>query len=458
MINKDLYPTPTDVIQQMLVGSNITNAKILDPSAGFGNILDYAKAFTSDLFCYEIEDRLQPILKDKQYRLLGEDFLKAQRENVSHITHIVMNPPFSRDSEHILHAWEIAPEGCEIIALCNWETIDNYYSARRKSLKYIIQDHGTVQNLGSVFSNAERTTNTEIGLIKLYKPLQSEDIDYSMFFMKEEEEEKQQINGIMEFNEVRAIVNRYVGILKQFDIMQQSLNYINTNGGQIGMSKLSYEMSYSKSFTDKETFAKNLQKSSWSHIFSKLNMNKYLTSQMMQKVNKFVEDQQKVPFTMKNIFVMLDIIFQTRHESLQNSLVEAIDNFTRYTHENRYNVPGWKTNAGHMLNKKIIIDCVVNISYSGSYNLSHGYRRGYLEDLIKVLCNITGTDFNTTKSIYSWLDKDWITGKWYEIDFFEIKFFKKGTLHLKFKNNDHWKLLNQYYAKIKGFTLPEDLK
>lgn len=456
MINKDLYPTPTEVIQHMLVGSNISNAKILDPSAGFGNILDYTKAYTNNLYAYEIEDRLQAVLKDKQYRLLGEDFLKSQREDISHITHIIMNPPFSADSEHILHAWEIAPEGCEIIALCNWQTIDNYYSSRRRSLKHIIQDYGTSQNLGSVFQNAERQTNVEIGLIKLYKPISSEDIDYSMFFTQEEEEEKQQVNGIMDFNEVRSIVNRYVGILKQFDIMQQSLNYINDNGKEIGMGGLSYEMSQNRSFTDKETFAKNLQKSSWRYIFNKLNMNKYLTTKMIEKVNKFVEDQQKVPFTMQNIFVMLDIIYQTRHESLQNALVEAVDNFTKHTHENRYEVPGWKTNLGHMLNKKIIIDYIATTNFGSSYQLNHGNRRNHLEDLIKVLCNITGTDFTTTKNIWQWLDKDWVTGQWYTVDFFEIKFFKKGTLHLKFKNIEHWKMLNEYYGKIKGFTLPED--
>lgn len=456
MINKDLYPTPNEVIQQMLSGTNITKAKILDPSAGFGNILDYAKAYTNDLYCYEIEDRLQPVLKEKQYKLIGEDFLSAQTKDISHITHIIMNPPFSRDTEHILHAWDIAPEGCEIIALCNWQSINNYYSQRRRSLKNIIQDYGTSLNLGSVFQNAERTTDTEIGLIKLYKPISTNDIDYSMFFMEEEEEE-QQSNGIMQFNEVRAIVNRYVGILKQFDIMQQSLTYINNNGKDIGMSTLSYEMSYSKGFTDKETFAKELQKSSWSYIFRKMNMNKYLTSKMIDKVNKFVEDQQKVPFTMRNIFIMLDMIYQTRHESLQNALVEAVDNFTKHTHENRYNVPGWKTNLGHMLNKKIIINNGVRTYFGTEYHLTDRTKDN-IEDIIKVLCNITGIDHSQTKNIWQWLDKEWRTGNWYFTDFFEIKFFKKGTLHLKFKDFNHWRMLNEYYGKIKGFTLPEDFK
>lgn len=453
MINKDLYPTPDNVIEQMLFGSDITNAFILDPSAGFGNILDYAKIYTDNLNCFEIEDRLQAILKDKQYKLIGTDWLNAQKGDISHITHIIMNPPFSKDLEHIIHAWEIAPEGCEIIALCNYETINNVYSHGRRHLKYIIEQNGSCSNLGSVFIDSERTTNVEIGLIKLYKPISSEDIDYSMFFTEEEEEEKQS-NGLMQFNEVRAVVNRYVGILKQFDIMQQSLDYINSNGKEIRMDRLSYEMSQNKSFTDKETFAKNLQKSSWRYLFNKMNMDKYLTSAMMNKINKFIETQQKVPFTMRNIFTMLDMIYQTRHESLQNALVDAVDNFTRYTHENRYEVEGWKTNLGHMLNRKIIINRAVNISWK-SYQISYNLQRDYLDDLIKVMCNLTGVDYNTTKPTHNWIDKEWTTNTWYEVDFFEIKFFKKGTLHLKFKDVDQWKLLNRSYGKVKGFTLKE---
>lgn len=437
----------------MLFCTDITGARVLDPSAGFGNILDYAKRFTDNLSCFEIEDRLQAILKDKEYLLLGTDWLKSKKEDIPHITHIIMNPPFSKDAEHIIHAWEIAPEGCEIIALCNYETINNTYSYGRKSIKYIIENNGNCENLGSVFEDAERTTSVEIGLIKLYKPIVSEDIDYTMFFTEEDDEEKQS-NGIMQFNEVRAVVNRYVGILKQFDIIQESLNYINSNGSAIGMSGVQYSMSQDKGFTDKKTFARNLQKSSWRHLFDKMNMNKYLTSAMINKINKFVETQQKVPFTMRNIFVMLDIIYQTRHESLQNALVDAVDNFTKYTHENRHMVKGWKTNLGHMLNRKIIIDRAVNITWK-SYQLSHNSQRDKIDDLIKVMCNLTGVDYSTTKETYKWLNEDWETNTWYNIDFFEIKFFKKGTLHLRFKDENQWKLLNASYGKIKGFTLKE---
>jgi len=58
----------------------------------------------------------------------------------------------------------------------------------------------------------------------------------------------------------------------------------------------------SRMVTTKEQFSKIIQKRSWQHIFNKLNMEKYVTSGVMKDINKFVETQEKVPFTMKNIY------------------------------------------------------------------------------------------------------------------------------------------------------------
>ena len=41
MFNKDFYPTPNEVIEQMMFGIDIANNVFLEPSAGKGNIIDY---------------------------------------------------------------------------------------------------------------------------------------------------------------------------------------------------------------------------------------------------------------------------------------------------------------------------------------------------------------------------------------------------------------------------------
>lgn len=41
--NPDFYPTPVEVIEQMMMGEDIIGKTILEPSAGSGNIVDWLK-------------------------------------------------------------------------------------------------------------------------------------------------------------------------------------------------------------------------------------------------------------------------------------------------------------------------------------------------------------------------------------------------------------------------------
>lgn len=195
-------------------------------------------------------------------------------------------------------------------------------------------------------------------------------------------------------------------------------------------------------------------------------MEKYVTSGVMKDINKFVETQEKVPFTMKNIYRMLQIIVGTRQETYNRALEEAIDNFTRHTHENRFGVEGWKTNAGYMLNKKFIVEGIMETQSYMGFNVKHSsYNLSRIDDLVKVLCNITATDYNTIGSLYRFNydsnhNKMFIIepNTWYEWRFFDVKFFKKGKMHIKFKDVDVWYRLNKAYGELKGFTLSEQYK
>ncbi|MBR2237434.1 MAG: hypothetical protein IJ887_06115 [Prevotella sp.] len=42
--NADFYPTPNEVIGQMMMGEDFLGKTILEPSAGKGNIVDWLKA------------------------------------------------------------------------------------------------------------------------------------------------------------------------------------------------------------------------------------------------------------------------------------------------------------------------------------------------------------------------------------------------------------------------------
>jgi hypothetical protein len=93
---------------------------------------------------------------------------------------------------------------------------------------------------------------------------------------------------------------------------------------------------------------------------------------------------------------------------------------------------------------------------------------------VKVLCNITAKNYSDIGGIYRFnynnrnfevdgvkpLEKkfDLEPNKWYQWGFFEVKFFKKGTMHVKFRDENEWYLINKAYGELKGFSLPETYK
>lgn len=459
MFHKEFYPTPIDVLHVMDIDA--ANKVVLEPSAGKGDIIDFVQAQgAKDVLAYEINKDLQKIVSSK-CTLMGGDFFNCQAEDISHVDLIVMNPPFSNAERHISHAWKIAPEGCEIIALCNYETINKEYYY--KEINNLIRDYGTAQNLGDCFSSAERATGVEIALVKLYKPITSTDYDFNGFFL-EEEEEPESGPGVMPYNEVRALVNRYVGAMKIFDDLKSKADALNYTLSQINIRGIDITVGHNENITSKEQFSKHIQKKSWGYIFSKMQLDKYVTSGVMKDINKFVETQNNIPFTMRNIYRMFDIIVGTRQETFNRALEEAIDNFTRHTHENRFGVEGWKTNAGHMLNKKFIVEGVIG-GYMGFEIKYDSYAVKRMDDLTKVLCNLTGTNYDEVGGLYRFnykknFDKafDLEPNTWYKWGFFEVKFFKKGTMHVKFNNVEDWYILNRAYAELKGFQLSEKYK
>jgi hypothetical protein len=463
IFNRDFYPTPDHVLDMMQL--KLSGEVILEPSAGKGNIIDYCKLNGAKqvLFC-EINKDLAQICSGKG-KFLKEDFLKLTKDDIPHITQIVMNPPFTRSKEHLLHAWEIAPEGCEITTLFNSDTFHQlrYESGKYRELKTIVEEHGNEFGIGNVFNlpETERKTNVSISVIKLYKPITNESRGFEGFYMDAEPEELQS-DGIMKFNDVKALVNAYVGAAKCFDEFEKINEIMKNTCAPVGMGGgFSYSVSYDKHVTTKADFLKALQRKSWKHIFSKMNMNKYLTSGVMRDVDRFVEQQTKVPFTVKNIYRMFEIIVGTKQHNFDRALVEVVDSFTKHTHENRYGVEGWKTNEGHLLGKKFIINYVFEVRESwtrnpGKLTVRYSSHRDQLDDLVKVLCNLTGFDYTNTKSLSRFVDDfDGIeANKWYENGFFEFKGFKKGTIHIKFTDDKVWEQLNRRYAKIVGMVLP----
>ena len=228
--NPDFYPTPKEVIAQMLLGENIVGKTVLEPSAGKGNIVDYLKENgAARVIACEKDPNIRKLL-DGKCEIIADDFLTVTSEQVSHVDYIVMNPPFSEGARHILHAFDIAPAGCTIVALCNHDNLERGWSyEKNKQLIETVELYGREEYLGDVFKTAERQTRVHVALIKLYKEGEGEN-EFAGYYFSPIDEDVANMNqreGIMQYNIVRDLVNRYVSAVKLFDETLAAANRIN---------------------------------------------------------------------------------------------------------------------------------------------------------------------------------------------------------------------------------------
>lgn len=475
MFNPDFYPTPDDVINLMLNGEDINGKVILEPSAGKGNIVDYLlQAGAAQVIAAEQNPDLKKILQTK-CKVIADDFLTLTSEQISHIDFIVMNPPFSADEKHINHAFNIAPAGCRIIALCNYSTIKNQYSAARQELGRIVENYGQAKDLGQCFTQAERTTAVNVGLIKLTKPGENKKSEFEGFFLDEEPEEQGE-NGLMPYNVVRDLVNRYVAACKLYD------EQLNTGAKMHSLLNSFYGEGLTFTCTEngapklKNEFRKDLQRAGWGFIFNKMDLNKHSTKGLKEEINKFVEQQTNIPFTMKNIYHMLDMVIQTTGQRMDKAILEAFDTITAHHHENRQYIKGWKTNSHFLVGKKFILPSCVNPSKeygytSTTYRYLSSNKTEIIEDLEKALCFANGINYDeicpvdyynrintdtprNKKTLKNSIDNN-IYGDYYESYFFRYKAFKNGNMHFEFINEDIRGKFNQKVSKLKGYPLFE---
>lgn len=470
MFSEDFWPTRSEEIERMLQGFSIEGKVCFDPEGGKGNIVDYIKTNgAKDVISCEINQDLRKILSTK-CRIIANDFLTVTSDMISHVDFIIMNPPFSADEKHILHAFDIAPAGCNILSLANLNTVERCHTEGRKRLRTIINNYGSYENWGECFSEAERKTNVDIAYIKIQKPGESYNSEFNGFFLEDEPEEVGE-NGLMSYNFVRDLVNRYVAAVKIYDEQLNAAVKMNQLTSGFYSTNLAMSITEDNKPVSRNEFKKEMQKAGWKFVFEKMNMQKYATKGLKEDINKFVEQQTAIPFTMKNIYKMLEIVTGTTSSRMDRALLEVFDKLTMHYHENRYNVEGWKTNSHYLINQRFILGFITTPSYSSGMAITHyDTHTSIVDDFQKALCYITGKDFDSIGTLWSQFSSRYVPGtendyprqyitfewgQWYEWGFFKCKGYKKGSMHFEFLNIDVWGRFCQHISRLKGYPLFE---
>ncbi len=465
----ELYPTPEAIAELMvdkLTQKNYT--RILEPSAGTGNLI---KAISNKYpYCkidaIEIDVDLCEKLKRNHTNIhvFCDDWLSYN--DLSYYDAIIMNPPFSNGVKHLLKAWNFLNSG-EIVCLLNEETIKNPFSKERKILINLIEQHGCVDFLGDVFSDSERKTNVNVALVYLKKEAMDSDIDLSDL-LNDVSSIKDDVNtnidsenNLIGFDEILNFVQYYNCInehmKKAINHFEKAIEYLSYNNINL------YESDISRFFTDlsntnekMKTFSDIHKNRAWHSLINRLDFIKYLDGKQREKFIKEINELD-VSITCDNIKSIMNNIFIERNKFFKDSCKNIFEQLTRYYKGNVVHVEGWKSNSNYKINQKIVFPygCDYDPKWGFSRRWSYGGFDFYL-DIDRALCVIAGEKFENISKIVDVLEYQFdvynqILRRPHEKDelkkamttestFFDIKFFKKGTVHLVFKDK---KLLDE---------------
>lgn len=106
--------------------------------------------------------------------VVHDDFLTYMP--YKHYDLIVMNPPFSCGSRHLLRAIEMQQSGGQIICLLNAETLRNPYTAERKRLASLLEQYDAeIEYIEDAFTDAERRAVVDTALINIQIPFSADE-------------------------------------------------------------------------------------------------------------------------------------------------------------------------------------------------------------------------------------------------------------------------------------------
>lgn len=501
LFDREFFPTPKDIVIKMAApyAKRLSQATILEPSAGNGAILDVLcndgipydytagngtrhqlmnKADETRVYAIEKNPELQMILQQKGYKLLASDFLSFRPEHEFDL--VIMNPPFSNGATHLLYAWDIL-RGGDIACLLNAETVLNPCTTERKRLLAIIKDAGSVEHLGPVFHTADNPTDVEVALVRLHKEAQSDPFRLDLEGFAADVEEAPDFGTLIENATTPAINNSldaYVRcwkmtkkaaiemikayarlrfyachLLPKSERGQNIMEHILKSLRETRYDDASMANVYNK-------FLDTTKSSVWSSILEQIGLGKYMTTGLREKLDRFRTAQGTLEISQRNIWTLFNFIMDNIGSIMDQTVTEVYDMFTRFHKDNTSCEEGWKTNKKYRCNEKVILPYVADAGYMPEkYGYNEYFRPTFdagrkLDDIDKAMCWLAGKDFEEVSRTEDYMKRSLNNTlktipvgdqRWYCSAFFHVKAFKKGTIHLKFRDVD---LLNKFNITV----------
>lgn len=490
MLPKEFYPTPRNLIDKMLCDLDFSMIKsILEPSAGKGDIVEALKEkeeiysygynkYQFDIDCIEADQNLRHILRGKNFRVVYNDFLTYN--TMKEYDLIVMNPPFSNGSKHLLKALEMQQRnGGAIVCLLNAETLKNPCTNDRQNLQRKLTEYNAkIEFIQDAFLDAERKTAVEIALVKVQLPeVQGESfiLDGLRKAQEQREFQTEERTQLIDGDFFKAIVNQYqleveagIKLIKEYYAMQpfilSQFGKDEKTGETIQKGGCIISMKVREDKLSVNEYIKAVRRKYWSALFKNKKFIEQLTNNLQRDFYNKVEELSNYDFSLYNIYQLKIDMQKKVVKGIEDTIIELFDELShKYsywdeTSKNIHYYNGWKTNQSWIINKKVIIPL------NGFYDLAYswgGFRPtryeviGKLQDIEKCFNYLDG-DLTEAVDLEESLNfaEEYGETKNIQLKYFTVTFYKKGTCHITFNNDELLKKFNIFGSQHKGWLPP----
>lgn len=399
-----------------------------------------------------------------------------------HYDLIAMNPPFSDGDAHLLKAIEIQRRSGGLIrCILNAETVRNPYTNRRRFLvRKLTELEAEIEYVEGAFSNSERRTNVEVALIKISIPVpkrESTIFDRLLRAAEVDEPTPSDVTEMTVADFMGQIVSRFnvevdagIELIREYEAMkpyilerfEDTAKYRNYPTLTLCAGKPG-RLSHGSTPSINE-YLRLVRAKYWEALFSNKEFVGKLTSNLRDEYMKKVSAMADYDFTLFNIQQIAEQMNAEMGKGIQETIIALFDKLTQehawYPEcaKNIHYYNGWKTNQVHKINNKVIIPTYGMFStYAwGSKDTFEVYQaENTISDIEKVFDYLDGNE-TADVDLHGVLLRACKAGQTRNIPckYFDVTLYKKGTMHIKFRNQALVDRFNIYCCRKKNWLPP----
>ena len=327
------------------------------------------------------------------------------------------------------------------------------------------------------FSDAERSTDVTVAFIRIDIPEEKRESDIYDRLRKAAELEdipETNVTDMTVADFMAQIVTRYnvetdagLALIREYKAMRP---YMTTDfdeekafGATLTLCAGDPKNAFAGSPPNANDFLRLVRAKYWRALFSNKEFVGKLTSNLQSKYYNMVQELQHYDFTLFNIRQIAEQMEAEMGRGIQDTIVALFDKMTNeyswYPEcaKNVHYYNGWKTNKVHKINSKVILPVSGIFSHYGWEKETFSVREAVrtISDIEKVFDYLDG---GKTEPV----NLEWVLnlacdgGQTRKIPckYFFVDLFKKGTMHIKFRDQELVDKFNIYCCRKKNWLPP----